>query len=549
MVKWWQEKGIYEVYPKSFLDTDGSGTGDIRGIINRLDHIASLGMGGIWLTPVCVSPMVDNGYDISDYRNIDPSFGTMEDMEELIRKADEKGMKIIIDLVLNHTSNRHPWFLESRKSKDNAKSSWYIWRDGKADGSAPSNWRGIFGGSAWTWCEERQQYYLHTFAEAQPDLNWAEPAVREEVKKIADFWLAKGAAGFRLDAVTYIKKPEEIRDGVPDGADGLVSVHDMTVNTEGILDYLHEFRDHFKGRDTVLVGEANGVGPEELPDWVGKGGVFDMLFEFSHVNLDFKGVEIWCRPEKWTAKDLKKALFASQSATACGWYPVFFENHDKPRSVSHFFPEDTDPGTAAKVMLTLLYTLRGTPFLYQGQEIGMTNVSWQDLDTYDELNTRAQYEFALQEGFSSEEAMGFVHRFSRDNARTPMQWDTTKNAGFTAGVPWLPVNEDYTHVNVETESNDPASVLSFCRNLAKLREKHRVLADGEFMPMFEEDEHIIAYIRRNEEETVTVLVNFSDHVQPYHMEEGDDYLLVSEEHISGRLLPYEVCVVRNSRAS
>lgn len=545
-MKWWQEKAIYEVYPKSFLDTTGSGSGDIRGIIAKLDHLQSLDIGGIWLTPVCVSPMADNGYDIADYRNIDPSFGTMEDMDELIRRAGEMGMKIIIDLVFNHTSDRHPWFLESRRSKDGPKSSWYIWRDAKADGGPPTNWRGIFGGSAWEWCPERGQYYLHTFAASQPDLNWAEPEVRRELREIADFWLDKGAAGFRLDAITYIRKPDSFEDGKPDGADGMVSVHEMTVNRKGILEYLHEFRDHFSGRDTVLIGEANGVSAEELPAWVGPAGVFDMLFEFSHVNLDFKGVEMWCRPVKWKAADLKKALFDSQKATEDGWYPVFFENHDKPRSVSHYFPANTPREKAARVILTLLYTLRGTPFLYQGQEIGMRNVAWDSLDQYDELNTRAQYEFALQEGFSSEEAMASVHRFSRDNARTPMQWNDSGHAGFTAGTPWLAVNEDYTDINVRDESADPDSILSFCRFLARLRRDCPVFTEGSFTPLFEEDSRIFAYRRTGDETEAAVLVNFSGRSAKYDAGAipEEDYVQASaHEHVPGVLRPWETVIL------
>ena len=545
-MKWWQEKAIYELYPKSFLDTTGSGSGDLRGVIAKLDHLKDLDVGGIWLTPVCVSPMKDNGYDIADYRDIDPSFGTMADMEELIRRAGDMGIKIIIDLVINHTSDQNPWFQESKQSKDNPKSSWYIWRDAKEDGSSPTNWRGIFGGSAWEWCPERGQYYLHTFASSQPDLNWTEPEVRRQLMEIADFWLDKGAAGFRLDAVTYIKKPDVFEDGKPDGTDGMVSVHDMTVNTEGILDFLHEFRDHFEGRDVLLIGEANGVSAAELPQWIGPNGVFDMLIEFSHINLDFKGVEMWCRPVKWKTSDLKKALFDSQKETADGWYPIFFENHDKPRSVSHFFPEGTPREKAARIILTLLYTLRGTPFLYQGQEIGMDNVAWDSLDMYDELNTRAQFDFALQEGFSKEEAMAAVHRFSRDNARTPMQWNNSDNAGFTSGKPWLSVSEDYRDHNVRDESADPDSVLSFCRFLAHLRRDCPVFREGSFTPLLEDDKHIIAYSREGDETEAVILINFSGRSVKYDassVSEDEFAPATAGKHVPGILKPWETVIL------
>ena len=346
-MKWWQKTAAFELYPKSFLDTTGSGTGDLKGIIRKLDYLASLGIGIVWITPVFRSPMVDNGYDVADYYSIDPSYGTMEDMDELFAEAKKRNIRIVLDLVYNHTSEQNAWFIESRRDRTNPKADWYIWRDAKEDGSAPTNWRGIFGGSAWTWCEERKQYYLHTFAEQQPDLNWANPEVRQELYRIANFWIDKGAGGFRVDAISYVRKPDVFKDGEPDGEDGMVSVHDMTANTPGILEYLYEFRQNVsEGKDIFTVSEANGVKANELKYWVGEHGAFDMLFEFSHVNLEFKGVETWCKPDPWKLADLKKALRDSQEATKDnGWYPIFFENHDKPRSISHYFPEDAEEHT------------------------------------------------------------------------------------------------------------------------------------------------------------------------------------------------------------
>ena len=512
-LKWWQKRAVYQVYPKSFLDTSGSGTGDIKGVTRKLDYLKSLDVGAIWLTPVYSSPMVDNGYDISNYTDINPAFGSMKDFDELIAEAKKRDIKIVMDLVFNHTSEQHSWFIESKKDKTNPKADWYIWRDAKPDGSEPTNWRGIFGGSAWTWNEDRQQYYLHTFAKQQPDLNWENPDVRRALYDAANFWLAKGVGGFRIDAITYIKKPAKFVDGTPDGKDGTVNVHTMTANQPGILDFLREFkREVFDGKDIFTVGEANGVSPEELADWVGSHGVFDMLFEFSHLDLPFEGSEIWCHPRAWKLPDLKRALFASQEATRSnGWCPVFFENHDQPRSVNHFMPEGADPVKASKALATILMTMRGTPFIYQGQELGMTNVSWNDIDSYNDISSHGQYEFALKEGFTPDEAMKFVRYFSRDNARTPMQWNATANAGFSpAGVKtWLPVNDNYVSINAEAEEHDLNSVLAFYRKLSELRRSHDVLIAGDFESLFDDDESIFLFNRSSNSKTLTTIANFS----------------------------------------
>ena len=508
---WWQNTAVYQIYPKSFNDTRGKGTGDIRGITEKLDYLKSLGAGALWLTPVYPSPMVDNGYDISDYCGIHPDFGTLADMEELIAEAKKRDMRIVMDLVYNHTSDQHPWFLESKKSRTNAKSDWYIWRDAKEDGSAPTNWRGIFGGSAWTYSEERGQYYLHTFAEAQPDLNWENPEVREALFAAANFWLAKGVGGFRIDAITYIKKPAVFADGEPDAADGMTSVHDMTANTPGILDFLHEFRARvFDGHDIFTVGEANGVTPEELPLWVGENGVFSMLFEFSHVLVPYEGGECWHKALPWPLTKLKRALTASQHATAKeGWFPIYFENHDRARSVNYFFPKGADKKLAAKALAAVLFTLRGTPFIYEGEELGMTNVAWDSIDAYDDISSHGQYALALEDGFSKEEALGFVHFNSRDNARTPMQWTAERHAGFTSGTPWLPVNENYRTLNAAAEEKDADSVLHFYRHLAKLRETIPALLDGVYEELLEENEQIYAFSRTLGKTRIKTAVNFS----------------------------------------
>ena len=557
-LEWWKETNVYEIYVNSFQDSNGDGYGDLKGILQRLDCLEELGVGAVWLTPVFASPMKDNGYDVADYYAINPLYGTSEDMDTLLAEAEARGIRIVMDLVFNHTSDQNEWFKESAKSRDNPYSDWYIWRDAKPDGSAPNNWRGIFGGSAWTWSESRQQYYLHTFAESQPDLNWENPEVRQALYDVANYWADKGCGGFRMDAIPYIKKPADFSDGVPDDQDGMVSIHTMTANTDGILDYLREFKEQVQtGRDIFTVGEANGVPASELPNWIGENGVFDMIFEFSHINLEFDGAEVWCEAKDWTLTDLKKALSDSQKATAeNGWYPIFFENHDKPRSIDHYFPADADPVLAGRAMGTVLLTLRGTPFLYEGEELGYQNVSWPSIDDYNDLNSYSQYQIALDEGYSEEEAMDFVHRFSRDNARTPMQWNGEASAGFTEGTPWLPVHEDYAAENVEAEKADPASVLRWYYLLTAFRQENAVLIDGSYREIAADSEQVYAFIRENGERKLLVAVNFTGEEAGFDLSEAgisdpaDAAILLSsyqdietENALPGVLRPYEAVVI------
>ena len=529
---WWQKTIAYEVYPKSFLDTRGQGTGTIAGITSKLDYLASLGVGAIWITPFYKSPMVDNGYDVEDYYQIDPSFGTMEDMDELIARGREKGIRVVLDLVFNHTSEECAWFKESRKSREGDYADWYIWRDAKPDGSAPTNWRSIFGGSAWEWCEERQQYYLHTFAPQQPDINWENPAVRKALFDVANFWADKGAGGFRIDAITYIKKPAVFADGPADGEDGMYAVHAATANTPGILDFLHEFKAAVRdGRDIFMVGEANGVAADELGDWVGTNGVFDLLFEFNHTHIPMGEAEIWCKPAQWKLTDLKRVLTASQKATATnGWYPAFFENHDQPRSTVNFFRCEGSTAAKAKALGTVLLMQRGTPFLYQGEELGYSNRVWGSIDEFDDLQTRSQYEFALTEGFTPEQALAACNRFSRDNARTPMQWDTSAHAGFTTGTPWLPVHADYAEVNVEAEAADPDSVLNWYRRLAELRRTRDELLAGSYEELMADSEQVYAYRRAGETSTAVMLANLSGEVAAYDASLVDGLELLAGTH-------------------
>ena len=544
---WWQRTIAYEVYPKSFLDTRGQGTGTIAGITAKLDYLQKLGVGAVWITPCYRSPMVDNGYDVADYYQIDPSFGTMDDMDELIARGRERGIRMVMDLVFNHTSEECPWFVESRSSRDNAKADWYIWRDAREDGSAPTNWRSIFGGSAWQWDEGRQQYYLHTFARQQPDLNWENPDVRQALFDIANFWADKGVGGFRIDAITYIKKPTEFVDGPVDGADGMSAVHAATANTPGILDFLHEFKAKVRdGRDIFMVGEANGVGADELDRWVGEKGVFDLLFEFSHTLIPMHPSEVWCRKAEWTLPDLKRALAASQVATATnGWYPAFFENHDQPRSTVNYFQCVGPLAEKAKVLGAVLLTTRGTPFLMQGEELGYGNAPWKSIDEFDDLSTRNQYQFALSEGLDEDGALAACVRYSRDNARTPMQWDASENAGFSSAEPWLPIHDDYQTCNVVAEEADSDSVLNWYRKLAALRAERSVFTAGDWTALLIDDEQIIAFERMLDDARAVTLVNFSGEPATYDatLVEGLEQLACSQgASTPGMLRPFEAVV-------
>ncbi len=544
---WWQKTIAYEVYPKSFYDTAAQGTGTIAGITAKLDYLQALGVGAVWITPCYKSPMVDNGYDVADYYAIDPSFGTMEQMDELIARGRERGIRMVMDLVFNHTSEQCSWFVESRKSSSNEYADWYIWRDAKEDGSAPTNWRSIFGGSAWEWCEERGQYYLHTFAKQQPDLNWENPEVRKALFDIANFWADKGVGGFRIDAITYIKKPPVFEDGPADGEDGLYPVHAATANQPGILDYLHEFKAAVRdGRDIFMVGEANGVAASELGQWVGDDGVFDLLFEFSHMHVPMGEAEIWCRPVTWELTDLKRVLAASQEATATnGWYPAFFENHDQPRSTVNFFRCDGPLAAKAKVLGAVLLTTRGTPFLYQGEELGYGNATWKGVGEFDDVQTHAQYDFAKTEGLSDEAALAACTRFSRDNARTPMQWDASENAGFSTARPWLPVHDDYATCNVAAQEQNDGSPLQWYRRLASLRLNTPVLLAGAWRELMEDSEQVLAFERTLGDDRMVTLANFSNEPVTYDPElvAGLSPIAASEGIAApGRLGPLEAVI-------
>jgi glycosidase len=516
--KWWQNSIIYQIYPKSFKDTNHDGIGDINGVIEKLDYLKHLGIDVIWLNPVFRSPMDDNGYDISDYTDIAPEYGTMEDMDRLISEAKKREISIVIDLVLNHTSDEHPWFIESRKSKDSKKRDWYIWRDPKSDGSPPNNWRSKFGGSAWEYDERTNQYFLHVFSKKQPDLNWENPEVREALYEMIHFWLKKEVAGFRLDAITFIKKSHLTDDFPSDSSDGLASVDTGTLNQPGLLDHLKELKEKAFNQDIFTVAEAPGVLARDLPDYVGDNGVFDMLFEFGHVDMDIDKEGKWYKPLDRPLSGLKKAISESQEViNQIGWSPLYLENHDLPRSINHFLGQHVSGPIPAKMLATFYFFLKGTPFIYQGQELGMTNVRFPSIDCYNDIASIGQYKQALEEGYSEEEALQTIWRRSRDNGRTPMHWDINKNAGFSENKAWLNVNPNYKTINADNNLNDPNSVFHYYRRLIQLRKNHEVLRYGSYENLLPDDKNLWVYSRTLETDKIIVILNFTDQTVPLNL--------------------------------
>ncbi|MGG3572904.1 alpha-glucosidase [Bacillus gobiensis] len=516
--KWWQNSVIYQIYPKSFKDTNHDGIGDINGVIEKLDYLKELGIDVIWLNPVFCSPMDDNGYDISDYMDIAPEYGTMNDMDRLIAEAKKREISIIMDLVLNHTSDEHPWFIESRKSKDNKKRDWYIWRDPKIDGSAPNNWRSKFGGSAWEYDERSGQYYLHVFSKKQPDLNWDNPEVREALYEMIHFWLKKGIAGFRLDAITFIKKSDMMDDFPSDSSDGLSPVDIGTLNQPGLLEHLHELKKKAFNQDIFTVAEAPGVLARDLPDYVGDNGVFDMLFEFGHVDIDLDKDGKWYKPLDRPLSGLKKVISESQEViNQIGWSPLYIENHDLPRSINHFLGQHVDGPIPAKLLATFYMLLKGTPFIYQGQELGMTNVNFPSIEYYNDIASIGQYKQAVEEGYSEEEALKTIWRRSRDNGRTPMHWDNSNNAGFSEHEPWLSINPNYQTINVQNNLTDSNSVFHYYRQLIQLRKNNEVLLHGSYDNLMPDDKDLWTYTRSLGNEKIIVILNFSDKTVPLHL--------------------------------
>ena len=515
---WWKEAVGYQIYPRSFKDSNNDGIGDIRGIISKLDYLKELGIDVIWICPMYKSPNDDNGYDISDYQDIMDDFGNMEDFDLMLDEVHKRGMKLIIDLVINHTSDEHPWFIESKLSKDSKKRDWYIWRDGK-DGAEPNNWESIFKGSAWQYDENTEQYFLHLFSKRQPDLNWDNEEVRQEIYKMINWWLDKGIDGFRVDAISHIKKEPGLIDMDNPHNLNYVSSFDKHMNVDGIHEYLEELnKNTFSKYDIMTVGEANGVDASESEMWVGEeNGKFNMIFQFEHLNLWGEVGE-----NKFNVKEYKKVLTKWQNALeGKGWNALFVENHDIPRVVSSWGNDNEYLEESAKAFALMYFMQKGTPFIYQGQEIGMTNVRFDSIEKYNDVKSINIYEEKINEGVSVNEALKAVASISRDNARTPMQWDSTNYAGFSENTPWIDVNENYKSINVERQIANENSVLNFYKKLIKIRKENLSLIYGRYDMILEEDEKIYAYTRTLDNDKYVVIVNLSDEEALYKYDDLD----------------------------
>lgn len=528
--KWWKSAVIYQIYPRSFADSNGDGIGDLQGIISKLGYLENLGIDAVWLSPVCRSPQDDNGYDISDYRDIDPMFGTLGDMEELIQEAKKHNIRIIMDLVLNHSSDEHHWFQEAKKSRDNPYHDYYVWRDG-AEGVLPNDMRAAFGGPAWEWVPEVQQYYFHQFSVKQPDLNWENPSVRQEIYDMINWWIGKGVGGFRLDVIDQIAKEPDKH---------------ITNNGPRLHEYLRELsRETFQKADLVTVGEAWGATTElaklySNPD----GSELSMVFQFEHICLDqIEG------KEKWDLAPLPfqklKEVFARWQTQLCGqgWNSLFWNNHDLPRIVSRWGNDGKYRTESAKMLAILLHGMQGTPYIYQGEEIGMTNAAY-EIGEYRDIETLNLYRERLEKGYTEDDVMRSIYAKSRDNARTPMQWNDGGNAGFTAGKPWIKINPNYRIINAAQQIDDPDSIFACYKELICLRKKYPVFIDGDFQLLLKENEDIFAYTRADTHFRLLVICNFHDQTVSCPLKESEvsGQLLISSYKDAGNievLRPYE----------
>ncbi|MFE6795710.1 glycoside hydrolase family 13 protein [Paenibacillus chitinolyticus] len=554
---WWKESVVYQIYPSSFKDSDGDGRGDLRGIISKLDYLAELGVNVIWLCPIYLSPGADNGYDISDYYAIDPQYGTMEDFDELLLEARKRGLKIMMDLVLNHTSDRHAWFKESRSSRDNPKRDYYIWRKGK-EGLFPNNWESYFSGSVWEHDPETDEYYMHLYSKHQPDLNWENEEMVEELFRMVHWWLGKGVDGFRFDAIAHIVKAQGLPDADNPQHLPVVQAYQLFSNLEKVHTLLHKLNDRVLfNYDIMTVGETSGLGPEQALDYVGdERHELNMVFQFEHMNLDAAspGTGKWVS-KPWTLLELKNVMSRWQTVLHDkGWNANYLGNHDQPRPVSRFGNDGPYRMESAKMLATFLLTLEGTPYIFQGEEIGMTNVAFDLIDDYRDVETINYYKQAKLLGKPQDEVMKAIWKKSRDNARTPMQWDDTANAGFTTGEPWIKVNPNHPGINAAAATADPQSIYHYYRSLIALRKKHPVIVYGEYKLLLPLDTEIYAYTRTLSGEKLLVILNFFDGTPeftwPEELGEGKDAeLLISNyDRVPGedtcviKLRPYEARV-------
>ena len=529
-MKWWKNAVVYQIYPLSFMDANGDGIGDLKGIISKLDYLKDLGVDVIWLSPVYESPMDDNGYDIKNYLEIDPIFGTMEDMKHLIEQTHQKGMRLIMDLVLNHTSDEHHWFLESKKSKDNPYRDFYIWRD------EPSDIGSVFGGSAWEYDAQTSSYYFHLFSKKQPDLNWDHPMLREKIYSIVNFWLDLGIDGFRLDVIDLIGKDI-----------------DRKILSDGpyLNQRLQELNDRcFKKRDIMTVGEMPGLSIERAASITsGDKPLLDMIFQFSHISLDeVPGKGKWAL-KKLDLMEFKNVFERLQDLMYNnGWNSLFLANHDQPRAVSRYGDLDFRV-MSSKMLATILYGMQGTPYVYQGEEIGMTGVKFDHIEKYKDIETKNIYQILTNQGISHEQAMESIYAKGRDNSRTPFQWDDSKNAGFSTGTPWLDLNPNYTEINAKSDLSNPKGVYSYFKKLFQIRKSNPVFLDGKFIPYMKEHPEVFAYYRENEDDQILVIGSFSKHILHIELPNRKLTLLISNDdsvEINNHMEipPYYACILR-----
>lgn len=515
--KWWHKKVAYQIYPKSFCDSNGDGIGDLRGIISKLDYLKEFGVDIIWLSPIYCSPLADQGYDISDYYNIDPRFGTMDDMEELLAEAKKRDMHILMDLVVNHCSDEHEWFKKACEDPDGKYGKYFYIKDYK-DGKLPCNWRSYFGGPVWEPLPGHpDKCYLHVFHKKQPDLNWENPELREEIYTMINWWLDKGLAGFRIDAIINIKKALPFKDYPADRDDGLAPIQLMLKEATGVGEFLGEMRDRtFAKYDAFTAGEVFDEKPGDLPLFIGDGGYFSTMFDFNETTFGKSDLG-WYAATRITPDDYRNRCFESQRKIGdIGFLSNIIENHDEPRGVSFYIPDGEVTPTSKKLLATMNVMLRGLPFIYQGQEIGMENMEFTSIDQIDDIATLDEYEVSIKAGLTPEEAMKVASLHSRDNARTPFQWNDKAHAGFTTGTPWLTENPNYTRINLESQRNDPDSVYQYYRKLTALRknpEYAETVVYGECIPVWEDRHNLMAYYRKSSEKTLLVIGNYQTEPQ------------------------------------